>query len=44
MKNVKVDDWNLMQVEANGAAHQEAWINGKLCVDLKDEFISRQRS
>ena len=40
-KNVKVDDWNLYEVEADGA-HIRTWINGKLCVDLKDEFISRR--
>jgi hypothetical protein len=28
-------------VEANGP-HIRTWINGQLCVDLKDEFLSRR--
>ena len=40
-KHVKVDDWNLYVIEANGA-HVRTWINGSLCVDLEDAFISRR--
>jgi putative membrane-bound dehydrogenase-like protein len=39
--HVKVADWNLYEVEANGP-HVRTWINGHLCVDLKDDFLSRR--
>ncbi|HEV8061939.1 MAG TPA: PVC-type heme-binding CxxCH protein, partial [Gemmataceae bacterium] len=39
--HVKVDDWNSYVVEAKGA-HVKTWINGHLCVDLEDAFMSRR--
>jgi len=40
-KHVKVDDWNEYVVEAAGSK-VKTWINGKLCVDLDDEKLSRR--
>jgi putative heme-binding domain-containing protein len=40
-KHVKVDDWNEYVVEAVGSK-VKTWINGKLCVDLDDEKLSRR--
>ncbi|MFZ9790879.1 MAG: family 16 glycoside hydrolase [Gemmataceae bacterium] len=39
--HVKPMEWNHYKIEAIGAEIR-TWINGKLCVDLKDEKVSRQ--
>ena len=39
--HVKPMEWNHYKIEAIGAEIR-TWINGKLCVDLKDDKISRQ--
>ena len=39
--HVKPLEWNHYKVEAIGPV-VKTWINGKLCVDLKDEKLSRQ--
>ena len=40
-KVVKADDWNEYVIEAVGSK-VKTWINGKPCVDLDDEKISRR--
>jgi putative membrane-bound dehydrogenase-like protein len=40
-KNVKVDDWNDYEILAVGGKIR-TWINGKLCVDLDDDKVSRR--
>ncbi len=40
-KHVKVDDWNDYVIEAIGS-RVRTWINGKLCVDLEDDRLSRR--
>jgi putative membrane-bound dehydrogenase-like protein len=39
--HLKVDDWNLYEIEAKGP-HVRTWLNGHLCVDLEDAFMSRR--
>jgi putative heme-binding domain-containing protein len=39
--HVKTMEWNHYKIEAIGAEIR-TWINGKLCVDLKDDKVSRQ--
>jgi len=39
--HVKAMEWNHYKVEAIGS-EIKTWINGKLCVDLKDDKVSRQ--
>jgi hypothetical protein len=40
-KHVKVDDWNDYEIVAIGN-HVRTYINGQLCVDLKDDKLSRK--
>ena len=40
-KNVNVDDWNDYEILAVGGKIR-TWINGKLCVDLDDDKVSRR--
>src|SRR5262249_52900974 len=40
-KHVKADGWNEYRIRAVGGKVQ-TWINGKLCVDLEDEKLSRR--
>src|SRR5205823_10611214 len=40
-RHVKVDDWNEYVIRAEGGK-VKTWINGKPCVDLDDEKLSRR--